>query len=227
MDLDFLVVGSGFGGSVSALRLAEKGYRVAVLEKGRRLGADDLPASNWNLKRWLWMPALGFRGLFKMTFLRHVTVLSGVGVGGGSLVYANTLPVPGDDFFAAPSWSGLADWKRELAPHYPVVHRMLGATDNPYTTPADEVLREIGRDLGRPAGDFRRSPVAVYFGKAEETVPDPYFGGEGPPRGGCNQCGARSMINRKSASPASSATSALSGSKRTSPCCRCSSAASM
>jgi cholesterol oxidase len=189
MDLDFLVIGSGFGGSVSALRLVEKGYRVAVLEKGRRLGAVDFPKSNWNLRRWLWLPALGFRGLFKMTFLRHVTALSGVGVGGGSLVYANTLPIPGDDFFAAPSWSGLADWKRELAPHYPVVHRMLGATDNPYTTPADEVLREIGRDLGRPAGDFRRSPVAVYFGKAEETVPDPYFGGEGPERTGCSQCG--------------------------------------
>ena len=189
MDLDFLVVGSGFGGSVSALRLAEKGYRVAVLEKGRRLGADDFPKSNWNLKRWLWMPALGFRGLFKMTFLRHVTVLSGVGVGGGSLVYANTLPIPKDPFFAAPSWSGLADWKRELAPHYPTVHRMLGAATNPYTTPADEVLREVGRELGRPASDFQRTPVAVYFGKAEETVPDPYFGGEGPPRTGCSQCG--------------------------------------
>jgi cholesterol oxidase len=190
MDLDFLVIGSGFGGSVSALRLVEKGYRVAVLEKGRRLGAADFPGSNWNLKRWLWMPALGFRGLFKMTFLRHVTVLSGVGVGGGSLVYANTLPVPGDDFFAAPSWSGLADWKRELAPHYPTVRRMLGAADNPYTTPADEVLREVGRDLGRPDSDFRRSPVAVWFGAPGVTVPDPYFGGEGPERTGCTQCGA-------------------------------------
>jgi cholesterol oxidase len=189
MDVDFLIVGSGFGGSVSALRLVEKGHRVVVLEKGRRLGADDFPRSNWNLKRWLWLPALGFRGLFKMTFLRHVTVLSGVGVGGGSLVYANTLPIPGDEFFTAPSWAGLADWKRELAPHYPVVHRMLGATDNPYTTPADEVLRELGRDLGRPDSDFRRSPVAVYFGTPEVTVPDPYFGGEGPERTGCTQCG--------------------------------------
>ena len=189
MDADFVVIGSGFGGSVSALRLAEKGHRVVVLEKGRRLGADDFPRTNWNLRRWLWLPALGFRGLFKMTFLRHVTVLSGVGVGGGSLVYANTLPIPGDDFFAAPSWSGLADWKRELSPHYPVVHRMLGAADNPYTTPADEVLREVGRDLGRPDGDFRRSPVAIYFGEPEVTVPDPYFGGEGPARSGCTQCG--------------------------------------
>jgi cholesterol oxidase len=189
MDTDFLIIGSGFGGSVSALRLAEKGYRVVVLEKGRRLGAADFPASNWNLKRWLWLPALGFRGLFKMTFLRHVTVLSGVGVGGGSLVYANTLPIPGDDFFTATSWSGLADWKRELAPHYPVVRHMLGAAENPNITPADEALREIGRDLGRPDGDFRRSPVAVYFGDPEKTVPDPYFGGEGPERIGCSQCG--------------------------------------
>jgi len=189
MDADFLIIGSGFGGSVSALRLVEKGYRVVMLEKGRRLGAGDFPRSNWNLKRWLWCPALGFRGLFKMTFLRHVTALSGVGVGGGSLVYANTLPIPEDDFFAAKSWARLADWKRELAPHYPTVRKMLGAAENPYTTPADEMIREIGRDLGRPEGDFRRSPVAVWFGETGVTVPDPYFGGEGPERTGCTQCG--------------------------------------
>jgi cholesterol oxidase len=168
MDTDFLIIGSGFGGSVSALRLAEKGYRVVVLEKGRRLGAADFPASNWNLKRWLWLPALGFRGLFKMTFLRHVTVLSGVGVGGGSLVYANTLPIPGDDFFTATSWSGLADWKRELAPHYPVVRHMLGAAENPNITPADEALREIGRDLGRPDGDF---PTSAARGRSGSAAP--------------------------------------------------------
>ena len=189
MDVDFVVIGSGFGGSVSALRLAEKGYRVVVLEKGRRLGPDEFPRSNWNLRRWLWAPALGFRGLFKMTFLRHVTALSGVGVGGGSLVYANTLPIPADEFFTARSWGALADWKAELAPHYPVVRRMLGAADNPRTTPADEVLREVGRELGRPDSDFRRSPVAVYFGEPGVTVPDPYFGGEGPPRSGCQFCG--------------------------------------
>ena len=189
MDADFLIIGSGFGGSVSALRLVEKGYRVLLLEKGRRIGPDEMPQSNWNLKRWLWLPQLGFRGLFKMTFLRHLTVLSGVGVGGGSLVYANTLPVPGDDFFASPSWAALADWKRELAPHYPRVRQMLGAAENPYTTPADEIVRAVGKDLGRPDSDFRRSPVAVYFGNPGETVPDPYFGGEGPPRTGCIQCG--------------------------------------
>jgi cholesterol oxidase len=189
MDADFLIIGSGFGGSVSALRLTEKGYSVLMLERGRRLGAADFPKSNWNLKRWLWLPQLGFRGLFKMTFLRHVTVLSGVGVGGGSLVYANTLPVPPDGFFGASSWAHLADWKAELASHYVTVRRMLGATDYPGTTAADEVIRAVGRDLGRPEGDFRRSPVAVFFGAAGVTVPDPYFDGAGPPRAGCTQCG--------------------------------------
>ena len=189
MNVDFLIVGSGFGGSVSALRLAEKGYRVVMLEKGRRLGPGDFPRSNWNLKRWLWLPLLGFRGLFKMTFLRHVTVLSGVGVGGGSLVYANTLPVPNDDFFAAKSWERLADWKGELAPHYRKVRTMLGAAENPHTTPADEMIREIGRDLGLAESEFCQSPVAVWFGEPGVTVPDPYFGGEGPERTGCTQCG--------------------------------------
>ncbi|MCA9563586.1 MAG: GMC family oxidoreductase, partial [Myxococcales bacterium] len=130
---DVIIIGSGFGGSVSALRLAEKGYRVLVLEKGRRFAPGDFPKTNWNLKRWFWLPALGWRGLFKMTFFKHVTVLSGVGVGGGSLVYANTLPVPKDGFFAADSWAHLADWKAELAPHYDTAKRMLGATRNPRT----------------------------------------------------------------------------------------------
>src|SRR5437773_2254889 len=123
---DFVVVGSGFGGSVSALRLREKGYRVLVVEKGRRFAPDDFPKTNWDLKRWFWLPQVGFRGLFKMTFFPHITVVSGVGYGGGSLVYANTLPVPKDDFFQARSWSHLADWKRELGPHYDTARRMLG-----------------------------------------------------------------------------------------------------
>jgi cholesterol oxidase len=185
---DFVIIGSGFGGSVSALRLAERGYRVLVLEKGRRLGPDDFPKSNWQLWRWLWLPRLGFRGLFKMTFFRHVTVVSGVGVGGGSLVYANTLPVPDDDFFRAPSWGALADWRHELAPHYATAKRMLGAVENPHQTHTDEVLREVAKDLGK-LDRHRPTDVAVYFGKPGETVPDPFFGGEGPPRTGCNLCG--------------------------------------
>lgn len=186
---DFVVVGSGFGGSVSALRLVEKGYRVLVLEKGKRFTPEEYPKTNWNLPKWLWLPSLGFRGLFKMTFLRHVTALTGVGVGGGSLVYANTLPVPRDDFFAAPSWGRLADWKRELSRHYDVAWRMLGTTRNPLTTPPDEVLRDVGVEIGR--GDsWHPTDVAVYFGTPEVTVPDPYFGGEGPERTGCHSCGA-------------------------------------
>jgi cholesterol oxidase len=189
MDFDYLIIGSGFGGSVSALRLVEKGYRVALLEKGRRLGAKDFPRTNWDLKKWLWMPALGFRGLFKMTFLRHVTVLSGVGVGGGSLVYANTLPVPIDEFFRAPQWGAMADWKGELQPHYQTALRMLGAVENPNMTVVDDVLRDLGKDLGRE-GSFQKARVAVYFGEPGKTVPDPYFGGEGPERTGCQLCGA-------------------------------------
>src|SRR5690606_28238242 len=160
---DFVVVGSGFGGSVSALRLVEKGYRVLMLEQGRRLGAGDFPRTNWQLRRWLWMPALGWRGLFRMTFLRHVTAMTGVGVGGGSLVYANTLPVPGERFFQAPSWAHLADWQEELAPHYRTALRMLGAVENPHVTLPDEILREVARDMGRPE-HVHPTQVAVYFG---------------------------------------------------------------
>ncbi|WP_224366176.1 GMC oxidoreductase [Hyalangium versicolor] len=187
MDCDWLIIGSGFGGSVSALRLTEKGYRVVMLEKGRRLQAQDFPKTNWNLKRWLWMPQLGWRGLFKMTFFRHVTVLSGVGVGGGSLVYANTLPIPKDYFFQNGDWSRLADWKTELAPHYEKARRMLGATVNPLTTYPDQIIQEVGKEMGRM--DFQPTTVAVYFGKPGVTVPDPYFNGEGPERTGCNSCG--------------------------------------
>ena len=186
-DFDFIIIGSGFGGSVSALRLVEKGYRVLMLEKGRRLGPDDFPKTNWDLKKWMWWPSLGMRGLFQMSFFRHVTVLSGVGVGGGSLVYANTLPVPKDGFFSSPSWGHLADFKRELEPHYATAKKMLGATENPTSTFSDEVLKEIGVDIGR---EHKPNTVAVYFGQPGVTVPDPYFGGEGPPRTGCISCGS-------------------------------------
>ena len=186
---DAIVIGSGFGGSVSALRLAEKGYRVLVLEKGRRFTRDDFPKTNWDLRRWMWMPELGMKGIFQMSFFEHVTILHGVGVGGGSLVYANTLPMPKEDFFRAPSWAGLADWQKELAPHYATARRMLGATPNPTVTHGDRVLQQIAREIGREE-HFHPTDVAVYFGKPGKTVPDPFFGGEGPERVGCTFCGS-------------------------------------
>ncbi len=189
IDFDAVVIGSGFGGSTSALRLSEKGYRVLVVEKGKRFAAEDFPTTNWDLKRWMWRPELGLRGIFQMSFLEHVTVLHGVGVGGGSLVYANTLPTPKTKFFSAPSWAHLADWERELEPHYASARRMLGAARNPRVTRGDEVLREIGRDLGRE-DHFHLTEVAVYFGTPGRRVPDPYFGGQGPERVGCTFCGA-------------------------------------
>lgn len=185
-DWDYVVVGSGFGGSVSALRLTEKGYKVLLLEKGRRLGPADFPKTNWDLRRWLWRPAVGFHGLFQMTFFPHVTALSGVGVGGGSLVYANTLPIPKDDFFGSSSWAHLAAWKDELADHYQTVRRMLGAVPTPFQTVTDQVLADMGREMKMEHGP---TTVAVHFGEPNVTVPDPYFGGDGPERTGCNHCG--------------------------------------
>lgn len=188
MAWDFLVVGSGFGGSVSALRLVEKGYRVLLLEKGRRFAAEDFPKTNWDVRRWLWNPALGLKGLFQMSFLEHLTVMHGVGFGGGSLVYANTLPTPKEDFFTASSWSHLADWQRELAPHYATAQRMLGVARNPKVTPGDRVLKQIAEDMGR-ADQFHLTDVGVFFGEPGVRVPDPYFGGAGPERAGCKHCG--------------------------------------
>lgn len=186
---DWIVIGSGFGGSVSALRLAEKGYRVLVIEKGKRFGKDDFPVTNWDLKRWMWMPRGGLEGIFQMSFLDHVTILHGVGVGGGSLTYANTLPRPKSDFFEAKSWSGLADWERELGAHYDTAERMLGAAEFPRVTPADRVVREIARDLGREQ-HFHPARVGVFFGEPDREVADPYFEGKGPRRTGCRFCGA-------------------------------------
>ncbi len=186
---DFVIVGSGFGGSVSALRLTEKGYRVLVIEKGRRFAPKDFGKNNWDLKRWYWMPAAGLSGIFQMSFLPHVTVLHGVGVGGGSLVYANTLPMPKDEFFAAESWGHLADWKRELARHYQTARRMLGSAENPRMTRGDEILKEIGEEMGR-GEHWEKTQVAVFFGEPGKKVADPYFDGAGPDRVGCTFCGA-------------------------------------
>jgi cholesterol oxidase len=187
-DYDFIVIGSGFGGSVSALRLSEKGYRVLVLEKGKRLGAKDFPKRNWNLKKWLWLPALRFFGFFKITYFRHVTILSGVGVGGGSLVYANTLPVPKREFFSAPAWASLANWEEELKPFYPLALRMLGTVACPRLETGDLALKELARRIGKE-DRFEPTQVAVFFGEPEKTVPDPYFSGKGPERAGCTFCG--------------------------------------
>jgi len=189
MSFDFIIIGSGFGGSVSALRLTEKGYRVLVIEKGRRFSPGEFAKDNRDLKNWMWNPALGLRGIFEMSFLRHVTVLHGVGVGGGSLTYANTLPTPKDSFFDAPSWSNLADWKHELAPHYKTAKRMLGATTNPRETPGDRIIREMAREDGREHF-CHPTEVAVFFGDEGKRSADPYFDGEGPERTGCTFCGA-------------------------------------
>jgi cholesterol oxidase len=180
-DFDVLVVGSGFGGSVAALRATEKGYRVGVLEAGRRFGPDDFPRTSWRVRRYLWLPRLGCRGILRLTLLRHALVLSGAGVGGGSLVYANTLEEPLDAFYDDPQWADIADWRSELAPYLELGRRMLGAVEVPFTTPADEVMRDVAERMGA-GSTFRRTHVAVHFGEAGT---DPYFGGAGPARGTC------------------------------------------
>ena len=170
------------------MRLAEKGYHVLVLEKGRAYSAEDFPKTNWNLKRWMWLPLLRFFGFFKLTFFRHITVLSGVGVGGGSLVYANTLPVPKNKFFTAASWAHLTDWQKELAPFYLEAEKMLNATPNPKLQSGDLMLQTLSEEIGREE-HFEATCVAVFFGKEDETVADPYFQGKGPKKSGCNFCG--------------------------------------
>ncbi len=191
-DFDWLVIGSGFGGSVSALRLAEKGYSVGVLECGRRYADDELPRSTWDLRRYFWNPRLGLRGIFRLTNFKDVTVVSGSGVGGGSLGFANTLYVPPRRFFDDPQWSALGDWEAELAPHYDEAQRMLGVVDYDQDDEAGDLLRELGEELG-VADTYRRARVGVFLGEPGKTVDDPFFGGEGPPRTGCTRCG-RCMV---------------------------------
>jgi cholesterol oxidase len=188
-DLDYIVIGSGFGGAVSALRLTEKGYRVAVLEMGKRWAAEDFPRSNWNVRKFLWMPRLRLHGIQQLTLLEHVLVLHGAGVGGGSLVYANTLVTPPDEVLRDGRWPAGIDWARTLAPHYATARRMLGAVTAPRVFPADELLRAVvDEETGRGA-TFRRHDVGVFFGEPGVDAPDPYFGGEGPARAGCVFCG--------------------------------------
>ncbi|HLF27960.1 MAG TPA: GMC family oxidoreductase [Anaerolineae bacterium] len=185
---DFVVIGSGFGGSVSAMRLTEKGYRVLVLERGKRYRDQDFAKRNWNIFKYLWWPALRCFGILQLTPFRDVFVLHGAGVGGGSLGYANVLMEPSDKLFEAPAWRHLADWKAILRPHYDTARRMLGVTRNPCLWPADHTMREIAAEL-RLEGTFQPTDVGVFFGEPGQPAPDPYFGGEGPARTGCIQCG--------------------------------------
>ncbi|HEX6497934.1 MAG TPA: GMC family oxidoreductase [Micromonosporaceae bacterium] len=186
---DVVVIGSGFGGSVSALRLVEKGYSVAVLEAGRRFADDEFPETSWDAKRFLWAPALGWYGIQRINLLKDVLVLSGAGVGGGSLVYANTLYRPLAPFYADPQWRDITDWADELRPWYDQAERMLGVTTYGRMTRADTAMRAVAERMG--VGDtFHPTPVGVYFDEPGRDVPDPYFGGVGPARTGCLDCGA-------------------------------------
>lgn len=186
---DFVIIGSGFGGSVSAMRLTEKGYKVLVLERGKRYRAKDFPKTNWNIPKFLWLPALRCFGFMGINFLNDIMILNGTGVGGGSLVYASTHIKPGKQFFTASEWKELADWEQELTPHYDTANRMLGTTSNTRLWPADQVLREIADEMGQ-GHTFKPTPVGIFFGPEEgKTVPDPFFNGEGPERTGCIHCG--------------------------------------
>ncbi len=189
---DYVIIGSGFGGSVSALRLAEKGYSVLVLERGKRFQDEDFAKSNWIFWKYLWAPGLRSFGIFQISPFKDVFVLHGSGVGGGSLGYANVLMEPSDEIFENPLWKHLADWKNLLKPHFETAKFMLGVTTNPCLWPADWILKQVAAEFGTE-GTFQPTPVGTYFGKAGEEgklAPDPYFGGEGPARRSCNHCGA-------------------------------------
>jgi cholesterol oxidase len=198
-DYDVIVVGSGFGGSVSALRLTEKGYRVGVLEAGRRFTRETLPKNSWDTKNYIWAPALGLYGIQRIHLLSNVMILAGAGVGGGSLNYANTLYVPPPAFFKDRQWGHITDWQEELKPFYDQARRMLGVRLNPTMTPSDEHLKTAAERMG--VGDsFHMAPVGVFFGDGQDAdgkataepgaeVPDPYFGGAGPARKACSECG--------------------------------------
>jgi cholesterol oxidase len=190
---DVLVIGSGFGGSVTTLRLTEKGYRVGVLEAGRRFTPDTLPKNSWHLRRFVWAPKLGCTGIQRIHLLKDCVILAGAGVGGGSLNYANTLYEPPQPFYDDPQWAHITDWRDELAPYYDQAKRMLGVVTNPSVTPSDLEMQRLAGQFGK-ADTFHATPVGVFFGRdgalePGKTVADPYFGGAGPERTGCVQCG--------------------------------------
>ena len=188
-DYDVIVIGSGFGGSVSALRLTEKGYKVAVLEAGKRFEDEDFAKSSWRLRKFLWMPQLGCYGIQRIDKLKDVLILSGAGVGGGSLVYANTLYEPLDPFYKDPAWGHITDWRAELAPYYNQAKRMLGVSIYPYETEADRLIKQVATEMG-VEGTFHHTPVGVLFGDEQGAdMGDPYFGGAGPARNACINCG--------------------------------------
>lgn len=187
-EFDFIIIGSGFGGSISAFRLSQKGYRVAVLEKGRRFQKTDFAKTNWNIFRFFWAPFVKCFGIQQITLLQGVMVLHGSGVGGGSLVYANTLMAPRDQVFADSGWPAGLDWKNELSPHYENARKMLGVTTNKLEAEADFLMKEVGRSLGCEK-TYHPTEVGVFFGESDTEVKDPYFSGEGPTRTGCTGCG--------------------------------------
>ncbi|WP_439661846.1 FAD-dependent oxidoreductase [Lentzea sp. HUAS TT2] len=187
-NFDVVIVGSGFGGSVAALRLTEKGYRVAVLEAGRRFADDEFAKTSWNLRKYLWAPQLKCFGIQRIHLLRNVMVLAGAGVGGGSLVYANTLYRPLKPFYEDRQWAHITDWQDELEPFYDQASRMLGVVTNPTTTPSDVVMQKVAKDMG-VEDSYHATPVGVFFGEPGQKVADPYFGGAGPERTGCTECG--------------------------------------
>jgi len=187
-DYDVVVVGSGFGGSVAALRLAEKGYSVLVLEAGQRFEDEDFATTSWDVRKYLWAPQIGCYGIQRIHKLPDVMLLAGAGVGGGSLNYANTLYVPPRPFFEDKQWGHITDWQDELAPHYDMAQTMLGVVVNEVFGPVEEVMRQAAEDMG-VGHTFRKTPVGIFFGEPGRTVPDPYFGGAGPARTGCTECG--------------------------------------
>ncbi len=186
--VDFVIIGSGFGGSVSAMRLTEKGYSVLLLEKGRRFQDTDFARTNLAFWKYLWLPVVRAFGIMQIDLLNGVMVLHGVGVGGGSLGYANVLEIPSAETFSTPAWNEPIPWGKILEPHFVTAHRMLGATPNPLRGPADLILKEISEAVGKGT-TFRNTEVGVFFGPEEVTVPDPYFNGAGPDRSGCRHCG--------------------------------------